>query len=581
MFGVKYISIQYSGISVYTKANYVKQPNITDGTVTNGSYFLANWSHPHRNTIINCIDNIDCSVHCIGKVHNDTYPISFPCFNSTINCPKNASCSVSCIIGDSNDACMFLKINWIPGNNNKLQCDYWTCFPMISYPPPIDDNTPYQIDCNTENECWYAQMKCPKNAECTINCIEDSVCGHTDIFCPESASCNVNCTGRGSCLYMVVHWASNPSYAHLNCPEHSSCDLQLQLPSIYNAPSNDTPHIYNCSSISQEWRPSGTQCQSSTLNCPKDADCIVNCEGSACIGVTINCPINGNCKIICEYGSHCNSAVINGPIDHDFEVHCLYHDCDDMQIHAENSKSFTFIVGNISIQPALGLSIWFPSRDEITHEKKAKVISLGNGIYGLTGYYGLYPINFYAVHGWLDVEVIYVSITDKHGAIMHCNINYTDSCHVADDSWTCTASNTICDNPFNETMPPTLSPTYNPTAAPTLTPSISPTLEPTPYTSAPTLIPTLEPTYRSNPSPSATTQVHDLMAGDGKKSPEITIIIVSVSMVILLIIGLIIVWKLKSKSDAKPYKNESVDDDKKDMNKEQGTEMQHLNCETK
>ena len=384
---------------------------------------------------------------------------------------------------------------------------------------------------------------------------------------------------------MLIRWSSNLDFAHLNCSNSGTmwddylglvtdCNWAT-LPSIFDPPNNDTKYSYNCTE---------KQCISSTLNCPMDADCIINCiERESCPGATINCPINGNCKLVCDEWNACYSVVIHGPKNHAFEVHCLSSGCKEMQIHAGDSGFFKFIAGNHSIASTRRMSIYFPPKDEVTHNKKAQVIALRNDEYnGLDGYYGYLPFNLYAIHGWLDVDVIYGAIDESHGAIMHCNINYTDSCWVANDSWTCTPSNTICDNPFNETMPPTMSPTYSQTIEPTLEPSYSSTLEPTYPSFAPSYSPSLEPTFLFLDL--HTSQLMELDLTNNTISEQTTIIIVvSVSLIVLLIIGIIIAWRIKNKSkgDKRPYENVSVDDGKQDTINAHETEMQGLNDETK
>ena len=529
--------------------------HFTFSQTINGSYFNGIQKSQFENAVLDCEDDIDCIVNCSAEAS---------CRGTDILCPitNNTACNVTC---NSNQfTCQSLDILWIPGQPNTLKCNPG-CYD-VPYPPPIDDNTPYSIHCDDENKCGYlTSIQCPKNAECNITCIGDRVCPSVEIFCPESASCNVNCVGRLSCADMIVHWSSNLEYAHLNCNEDTGCYYWTKLPSILYPPDNNADYEYG------DFRDfEGDYAVSATVNCPTDGDCIVECRMGSCVGATINCPINGNCEVHCTALESCYWTAINGPIGHTFEVYCD-RGCRDMQIHAENSGSFKFIAGKFSSYQVRGISIWFPERDEITHVKKAQVISYDDD--GLSGYYGLWPISFYAIHGWLDVEVIYEAINEQHGAIMHCNINYTDTCRVADDSWTCIPSNTICDNPFNETLPPTLSPTYPPTAAPTLTPTISPTLEPTPYTSAPTLIPTLEPTHQPILIWRDSTTISQ------QSQETIMIIGISVSLAILLIIGIIIAWKIKNKSnhDKRPYKNVTVDDGKQDTSTEPETEMQGLN----
>ena len=449
-----------------------------------GSIFNGNYSNKYFNSILNCDNNNDCYINC----ESDN-----SCFNGTVNCPINqdTKCEISCI---GSNACMFLDINWYQTANNSLYCANGACT-VTPYPPPIDDNISYTYLCDEANECKGLILTCPDNAKCNIICSAQTSCYGNRIYCPSTAPCNIQCTAQNSCQYSIVFWSTNQHLANVTCTDSANCN-RIQLPSIMNATNytnNSIPYTFKCLTAKA--------CNSAVLNCPKDTDCIVECSGASgiatCVGITINCPINGNCHITCNpMSSSCWEAIINGPINNTLSVYCQGGaSCQYASIYAQHTSYFNLTIalpinGDVSNSNTAGsVSIWFPPRDDINDIERA-YISANQRFHGN---YGYEPQQFYAINGWKDVHIEYTGDYTKHGGIMYCNYDYSDSCWFANNSWSCNPENTICDDPVITSYPtiqPTNHPSDIPSSQPTTIPSILPTTDPT---SIPTIDPTLDP----------------------------------------------------------------------------------------
>ena len=369
------------------------------------------------------------------------------------------------------------------------------------YPPPINDDAAYNVTCDiTSNtpykgQCSGTIIECPDNADCNVACSGDNSCSGSVIHCPTNGKCNVECTGSNACSNAIVYWSQvNHSYASLLCPSGGSQCNDIRLPQALDSPWNDQTWTHWCNTP--------YYCASAIINCPTDGDCIVNCLGdNACTGSTINCPINGECHIVCDGSYSCKYGVFNGPIDKKFTIYCDgTYSCFSAVIYAQHSSYFNFTMGYQynSYYTARATTFYFPPKNGSI--PRAFLLILDE--FGFNGNDGYEPQQFYALHGWEDVSVDFPGgISALHGGIMHCNVNYTDSCLFADDSWQCISTNTICDNPILATMSPTESPlttsspsSNEPTKSPSENPSVSPTESSIPPTYGPTLEPTILPT---------------------------------------------------------------------------------------
>ena len=307
-------------------------------------------------------------------------------------------------------------------------------------------------------------------------------------------------------LYLQVMHRPN----RLDCGDESQWSLSCNLvtsPSILNAPNDDHDHTFNC-------YPYKT-CTSAVINCPQNANCIINCYEESCTGSIINCPMNGECDINCGpdiYSgySSCTGTIIHGSTDGGvLNLFCSgLFACSQLSVHAEDVEFFNFTMarsfydGGSMVYAA---SFWFPSNENGT--KNAFMNLLAEGFRGNS---------FYALNGWLDIEIYQNDSSWTNSGTMYCNTEYVDSCNFASNGMECISTNTICDNPVITTSAPTL-PTSNPSVDPTTHPTTIPTVNPT---SDPTMMPTREPS--TDPTNAPTNNPSNPPTGAPTASPTYT-----------------------------------------------------------
>ena len=336
------------------------------------------------------------------------------------------------------------------------------------------------MSCDSKNECYGTIITCPDNAECNVDCTAETSCQYAIIHCPSTAACNVKCTTTDSCSYAHVLWPERYPYLGTltvyGSDEIGYPDTPDPPRNVIYAPSDYAAHNFSCDY--------GSSCEAAYINCPKYADCIVNCTAAestytvygnkiynlnyyddVCSTSIINCPITGNCEILCIGDEACIYSRMNGPTNGVFDLYVgnppqKSHPCDYCQIHAENSDYFNFTIQGL----ATSASIWFPPKTGDT--KRSQISGESTGF--LNGWHSSTTLqNWHALNGWLDVDISFLAENWAHQAgIMHCNTDYVDSCQFAPDSFSCASSNTICDNPIIITAEPTISPTT--TSSPTI-----------------------------------------------------------------------------------------------------------------
>lgn len=217
-----------------------------------GNSFNGDSDEKYQTDTLDCDDNVGCQVSCTRRN---------ACQGSNILCPSNNSdCIVTCSstsnshfsqctvaniicpasIGDCTvicnrfaswqTTCKGLAINWNPSNTNTLQCDD-TCN-GVPYPPPINDNTPFVVNCDSTNECYGTIIICPRYAVCTISCSGSGSCQNAVINCPETANCDITCSASDSCTDTTINWSSTPNLGSLTCANPSSyCPNVIDPPS--------------------------------------------------------------------------------------------------------------------------------------------------------------------------------------------------------------------------------------------------------------------------------------------------------------------------------------------------------------
>ena len=164
---------------------------------------------------------------------------------------------------------------------------------------------------------------------------------------------------------------------------------------------------------------------------------------------------------------------MNGPgISGYFDLYCGGGEaCAYSQIYAQNASFFYFELDESSTNAAgSGLSIWFPPKNGTYPDivARAYIFAPNSNLIG-----GRDLLQFYALNGWLDVDIEYGGDSwYYHNGIMHCNVNYIDSCEFALESWSCDEANPVCDHPILYTSDPTVSPTAAPSVYPNEPPNL-------------------------------------------------------------------------------------------------------------
>eukprot|EP01083_Nonionella_stella_P080135 220023_1 len=304
---------------------------------------------------ISCPLNASCDVICSGDSS---------CEYSTIYCPHRSYCNITC---SGSYACRYMEINW-SSSFKSLSCEGARSCYGVMYPVPTNDATPFLLKCNSPNAHYGLLITCPKHARCDIVCTA-SGCPYAIILCPSDAVCNIVCNGTRSCYNMHPKWSDILGLGSLSCDGERSCQNILFPPVIDNlpltitcdntsqcnsariiCPTNATCTVqcvansacYNTEIIwstlpglgslicSGDYSCAGTnfppqlpnvpyiakcnetsKCRWSTILCPTNADCIVQCIGSnACLDAVMVWPTNRSvaATLECNVSSDCYGA---------------------------------------------------------------------------------------------------------------------------------------------------------------------------------------------------------------------------------------------------------------------------------
>eukprot|EP01084_Bolivina_argentea_P070071 127464_1 len=209
-----------------------------------------------------------------------------------------------------------------------------------------------------------------------------------------------------------------------------------------------------------------SQFRDQTIHCVNGQACAVLCQTIyGCRNTTIHCAAGQTCDITCNTDRSCYEAII----------------------HAEHSSFFRLLDCATGGLTCIGTTIYFPPNNQGI--PRSKLIGADTGLSAGAG--SKYPLQFYAIHSWLDINITTgpAFIFGAHAGTMHCSTGYAASCPFASDGWHC-ASTGSCyvAHPTAAPTQPTRHPTTN-TAAPTRSTS-QPTQRPTLTTRSPTNPPT-------------------------------------------------------------------------------------------
>eukprot|EP01084_Bolivina_argentea_P063936 116643_1 len=247
-------------------------------------------------------------------------------------------------------------------------------------------------------------------------------------------------------------------------------------------------------------------CQRAKFECPPHKQCNIKCTGwQACEGATFYCPTNKQCNIICDGTYACQNAIFQCPKqtkNGSCDITCDQNNaCEASIMNATYSSSFNLRECRQGTNVCVGITIYFPPYDTNSGKPKANI----TGDNSLSAGDPTKPLQFYAINGWKDINVIdYIGNYDYQQGIMHCGSHYSDQCQFANDSFECANPTDTCSNiqSFTTTANPTTDiPTETPTKTSTQNPSMTPTYMPS---KSPTNIPTNIPTENPSNMPSDT-----------------------------------------------------------------------------
>lgn len=265
----------------------------------------------------------------------------------------------------------------------------------------------YSIECTPSNPCS-SPINCIPNENCTVTCSSNNACRDAIINCTDDTVCNIICSKSTACRGISIIGNSALSlYASMEVSDTASASFT----------------------------------RDSSIICPTNGSCIINCE---------------------EYDS-CNGLILNGSVARYLSMSSM--DYQPMTIYCPTIYPSDYNVINCQL---------FGDKDNAWNE------------FNIYNIYGMVGLNMSCL-----LSIGNPCMTD-YSATLHCNDGYTDSCMITNVDYSCNGSNTnVCER---WTFTPTNDPTVYPTLEPTLQPVVS-TAMPTIFfiSDSPTFVPSLDP----------------------------------------------------------------------------------------
>eukprot|EP01083_Nonionella_stella_P219633 786576_1 len=357
---------------------FMNNLSLSLSNIITGNTFIASQNQQLYNYTIDCIADEDCIIQCINA----------SCALSTVSCPHDhgSYCNITCI---GYYACDSMNVNW-SSSIPSLHCEgVFPCWGVF-YPLFSDDTTPFLVNCDLPMQCYGLLITCPKHARCDILCIAERSCDFAIVSCPLDAECNFVCNGSYSCRYLHAKWSSIPGLGSLSCNGEEACKGVWFPP-----PDPDTPTLITCDNI-EECQQARIECPTNadcTIQCIADRACYhaniiwpslpalgtllcdgesscstsnfppqppnvpytVKCnETSKCLDSTILCPANADCIIQCIGPRSCSGAEIIWPTNRsvtaelqctiDFEddtAECYFTTPEPRYLTPDNSTDYT------------------------------------------------------------------------------------------------------------------------------------------------------------------------------------------------------------------------------------------------
>eukprot|EP01084_Bolivina_argentea_P077457 140490_1 len=412
--------------------------------MSNGNTINCNNTHQCVDNTLQCVQDEDCYINCIGDdvCHSRTiicpYDASYicyvfcsgidACFNSTIVNVSDAVCN--------EESCGNSLIQFNNNSNSSIYVNTMSCLGDYACFMSIISHVTH-IVCNSKYGCENSTIICNKKQNCSVECLGSLSCRYSMVLCPSNPryDCTIKCFGSGSCRYAElknvvtvnatnieqgeIYCRNNDDNCNIYCGKRASC----KKATIFGGDGTDL-FIFTTPTEAVH-----AQLQLANVYCGSNAFCNITCDGWW----------NG------YSGSACHRANFYSDI---------------------GTKMFIVAKGEMPLQMA---SIRCPD-------------SMNCHIYGYNVTEMLYEAQIYATHPFKlkcnDNTDCFADVTNRRPRF-YCNDTaycmLTSSLLGATD-WKC-----VQDESFNAICNEILTRTLNPTGMPTTTPT--------------TAIPTFSPTY--------------------------------------------------------------------------------------
>eukprot|EP01083_Nonionella_stella_P173827 600758_1 len=276
------------------------------------------------------------------------------------------------------------------------------------------------------NKCT-SPILCNEDEDCVITCNKLG-CESSEIYCPLHGNCTIICQGLHSCTGATIYANSSIGNFDLICQANyansNACrNIKVFGNTLPSSSSNTTTDHFNiiCET-----------CPTAEIHCAHSTDCQITCNGTmdSCQQMQIIGPLSNELYIQCEGTNACRNAIVSA-----YDTSDLFIDgCSDPYSNS-----------------CANLTVYCPSATNTKHCH-------------LEGDNNLAMVQLYAVDGWNDIDIDYFGQYPHASGTMHCGSDYTISCDISSDSWSCADTSLCATNPTHSS---TLSTAY--TEALTLT----------------------------------------------------------------------------------------------------------------
>eukprot|EP01083_Nonionella_stella_P027966 77010_1 len=405
------------------------------------------------------------------------------CAFAQIYCPQYANCHITC---SAKQSCKNAIIHWSPNHvQSTLSCTYGNDECLGTTLPPSDSPTsnPTTPPTTTTTQPTQPPTNIPTHVTSypTVNPTQSTVTPTS----PSPTIATVPPTLSPSAP--PSSGTSTPTNHPTSLPTHPPSTAPSEQPSISPTPAPVCGYVdseYTCLC------PAHGECKKTTLVCPSNSTCRIECSGSsACYATTIQWPIApGSGTLTCQGRSACNG--VNFPIPLPYQD--LFIDCADQNLCA-NADIYCPEYANCHVTCAESASC----RNAVIHwspnDVQTELICSGFYLDACDG------TNLPPTPEPTTIPTLHPTQTTSDPTLVPSTVPTTSPTDHPSIGPTLVPS-------IEPTIEPTLKPSKQPTVYPTNTPSVYPTSYPTTNPTQSTVPPTLGPT--NNPTPLSLDPTH-------------------------------------------------------------------------